>query len=120
MTPVHVVLIFTLILALTISCLAVGFVCAFWKTKASLLGVHPTGIMILYKVSGVLSVAMAMVLMTPLGLLATLPGMVMGATIALLDVVKMDDSDRQRFLRANSGRYFDPLTIIDASHVKRG
>ena len=120
MNPFIAVLLAALTLAMTFSCLMVGFVCAFWKTKASLLGVHPAGIMILYKVSCALSVAMALLLLTPLALLATVPGMIIGATVALLDVVKMDDDDRQRFLRANSGRYFDPLGIIDASGVKRG
>jgi hypothetical protein len=116
MNPFVAVLLAALILAMTVSCLMVGFVCAFWKTKASLLGVRPAGIMILYKASCVLSVSMAIVLATPFGLLATLPGMIVGATVALLDVVKMDDTDRQRFLAANSGRYFDPLGIVDASN----
>ena len=120
MNPFIAVLLAALTLAMTVSCLMVGFVCAFWKTKASLLGVRPDVIMILYKASGALSVSMALLLLTPLGLLATLPGMIVGATIALLDVVKMDDDDRQRFLRDNRGRYFDPLGIMDASGVKRG
>ena len=114
------VMLAALTLAMTVSCLMVGFVCAFWKTKASLLGVRPTGIMILYKASCVLCVSMAMLMLTPIGLLATLPGMIVGATVALLDVIKMDDGDRERFLRSNSGRYFDPLGIADASSIKRG
>lgn len=120
MNPSIAILLAALTLAMTVSCLMVGFVCAFWKTKASLLGVRPAGITILYKASCVLSVSMAMLMMTPLGLLATVPGMIVGATVALLDVVKMDDDDRHRFLRTNSGRYCDPLGILDVSGVKRG
>jgi hypothetical protein len=115
------VLIAAVTLAMTVSCLMVGFVCAFWKTKASLLGARPgCGIVILYKASAVLSVSMALLLLTPFGLLSTVPGMIVGATVALLDVVKMNDDDRQRFLRANSGRYSDPIGIVDARGVKRG
>lgn len=120
MTTASTVVLFTLVISLTVSCLAVGFTCAFWKTKAVLLGVRPAGITLLYKVSGALSVSMALLLMTPFALLAPVPGMVMGATVALLDVVQMDDGDRQRFLRNNSGRYFDPLRITDIGAAKRG
>lgn len=119
-TPFVAILLAAMTLAMTVSCLMVGFVCAFWKTKASLLGVRPAGIMILYKASCILSVSMALLLLTPLGLLATVPGMIVGATVALLDVSKMDDDERQRFLRANSGRYSDPLGIVDARGLKRG
>jgi hypothetical protein len=119
MNPFIAVLLAAVVLAMTASCLMVGFVCAFWKTKACLLGVRPAGIAILYKASGVLCVSMAMLMSTPLGLLATVPGMIVGATVALLDVIKMDDSERQRFLIANSGRYFDPLGISDVSDKRR-
>lgn len=119
MNPFNAVLFFSLLSAMTVSCLVIGFVCAFWKTKATLLGVRPAGIMILYKVSGALCLSMAFLLATPFGLIATVPGMIMGATVALLDVIKMDDSDRQRFLETNSGRYCDPLGISDTSSIKR-
>lgn len=103
----------TIMLSLIVSSLVIGFVTAFWRSKAFLLGAKPHGITILYKVSVCLCLGLALFISSPYGLLALAPGMIIGSTIAILDVVQMSDEERQVFLSKNRGRYSAPIEITD-------
>jgi xanthine/uracil/vitamin C permease (AzgA family) len=101
----------SILVALIGSCLAVGYATAFWQTKATLLGVRPTGILVLYKASLCLSILICLVLASPLGLFAAAPAVIIGSTMALINVSHMDDQDRVNFLIHNRTRYADPHQI---------
>ncbi len=113
MTPLSIA-IFVVLLGAGILCsFALGFVMAFWKTKAFLLGVRPAGISMLYRAAVVASLVMAVLMMHPMGLLVPVPAILVGVTVALIDVSHMDDYARSRFLAENKGRYSDPVALFD-------
>lgn len=97
-----------IILALLVSCMAVSAIVAYWHAKAFFLGAQPVNINIFYKIIAGLSLAIASLLMTPFGLLAAIPGLVIGGTIGAINSLDMDDDHRKRFLRDNTYKYIQP------------
>lgn len=100
---IAVAILITAILAITVIAVITGY----WLTKAKLLGARPTGTRTLGLVITLSSLALVLMTQQPAFFLIGVPGLIVGATLALISVMEMDDHQRQLFLRENSGRYIN-------------
>ncbi len=100
---IAVAILIAAILAITIVAIITGY----WMTKAKLICARPTGTRTLGLVISLSSLALVLLTQQPAFFLISVPGLIIGATLGLINVMEMDDHRRQMFLRENAERYIN-------------